>query len=101
MILKRCASRWWESPRKCLSAMANHKETEMDSKGISRRKFLHSAGLAAAALAASGVAEHASASAADSTAVSDYDGYDGLGLAALVSKRQVSAQELFDTARQR
>ena len=73
----------------------------MDTNGISRRKFLHSAGLAAAALAASGSAEHVSASAADSTALSDYDGYDGLGLAALVSKRQVSTQELLETAKQR
>jgi amidase len=72
----------------------------MDAHRISRRKFLHSAGLAAAALATGGSAEHASASAPDSTGLLDYDRYDGLGLAELVRKRQVTAHELLEIARQ-
>lgn len=72
----------------------------MDANGTSRRKFLHSAGLTAATLAVGGRVEQLSAS-ADSTRLSDYDHYDGVGLAELVRKRQVTAHELFEAASQR
>jgi len=73
----------------------------MDANGLSRRRFvLQSTGLAAAALA-EGSDEFANASSAASTDLSDYDQYDGLGLAELVRKRQVTPHELLEIARQR
>lgn len=77
----------------------------MGANGLSRRAFLRSTGAAAAAVAAGGVtslaADSARALPADSTTLSDYERYDGLGLAALVKARQVSAAELFAAAMER
>src|SRR5690349_4992552 len=73
----------------------------MDTNGMSRRYFLHNASVAVAALVTGASAKHVSASAAESTAFSDYEHYDGLGLAQLVKKRQVSAHELLEAAKQR
>ena len=73
----------------------------MDANGWSRRKFvLQSTGVAAAALVTSRD-EHAHARSADSSDLLDYERYDGLALAELVRKRQVSAHELLEMAMQR
>jgi len=73
----------------------------MDANGWSRRKFvLQSTGVAAAALVTSRD-EHAHARSADSSDLLDYERYDGLALAELVRKRQVTAHELLEMARQR
>jgi amidase len=94
IALDRSASVWRPG------VIARHREATMDANGLSRRKFvLKSTGLAAAALAASSD-EYANASSADA-GLSDYDRYDGLGLAELVRKRHVSPHELLETARQR
>ncbi len=77
----------------------------MDPNGLSRRAFLRSTGATAAAVAAGGVIslgpDSARASSADSTTLPDYERYDGLGLAALVKARQVSAAELLAAAMER
>ena len=76
----------------------------MDPSGLSRRAFLRSSGAAVAAVAASGVIsgpDSARASSADQTIFSDYERYDGLGLAALVKARQVSSAELLAAAMER
>ena len=77
----------------------------MDPNGLNRRAFLRSTGAAAAAVAAGGVIslgpDSARASSADKTTLSDYERYDGLGLAALVKARQVSAAELLAAAMER
>jgi amidase len=77
----------------------------MDSHGLSRREFLRSSGAAAAAVAAGGVIglgpDAARASSAERTTLPEYERYDGLGLAALVKARQVSAAELLNAAMER
>ena len=77
----------------------------MDPKGLSRREFLRTTGMAAAAITASGATSLASeagpATSASRTALPDYDRYDGIGLAGLVKARQVSAGELLEMAIER
>jgi Asp-tRNA(Asn)/Glu-tRNA(Gln) amidotransferase A subunit family amidase len=77
----------------------------MDPNGLSRRAFLRNAGATAAAVAAGEVIslgpDSARASAADKATLPDYERYDGLGLAALVKARQVSAAELLAAAMER
>ena len=77
----------------------------MDPNGLNRRAFLRNTGAAAAAVAAGGVISlgpgSARASSADKTTLSDYERHDGLGLAALVKARQVSAAELLAAAMER
>ena len=77
----------------------------MDPNGLSRRAFLRSAGATAAAVAAGEVIslgpDSVQASSADTTTLPDYERYDGLGLAALVKARQVSAAELLAAAMER
>src|SRR5262245_15655426 len=76
----------------------------MDPNGFDRRAFLRGAG-AAAAVAAGGViglgSASARASSADKITLTDYERYDGLGLAALVKARQISAAELLAAAMER
>jgi amidase len=77
----------------------------VDPNGLNRRAFLCSAGAAAAAVATGGLITLARGSArtssADRIALSDYERYDGLGLAALVKGRQLSAAELLAAAMER
>jgi amidase len=74
----------------------------MDSTGLSRREFVRSTGLAAAAVGfgrAIGIgSDPARATSANSSALSDYERYDGTGLAELVKAREVSAGELLEAA---
>ena len=74
----------------------------MDSTGLSRREFVRSTGLAAAAVGFGGaidlVSDTARATSSNSSALSDYERYDGIGLAELVKAREVSAGELLDAA---
>jgi amidase len=77
----------------------------MDSQGLSRRDFLRRTGMAAVAVtggvATSFASDSVRATPVNTTAVSDYDRYDGIGLAGLVKARQVSASELLETAIER
>jgi hypothetical protein len=74
----------------------------MDSTGLSRREFVRSTGLAAAAVGFGGaidlVSDPARATSANSSALSEYERYDGIGLAGLVKAREVSAGELLEAA---
>jgi amidase len=74
----------------------------MDSNGINRRAFMRRSGLAAAALAFGRAlgrdADPAPVASAASDPFSDYERYDGLGLAALVKAGKVSAAELLEAA---
>jgi amidase len=74
----------------------------MDSTGLSRREFVRSTGLAAVAAAfgrAIGLGQDSeSATLANSSALSDYERYDGIGLAGLVKTREVNAGELLEAA---
>jgi amidase len=74
----------------------------MDSTGLSRREFVRSTGLAAAAVGFGGAidlgSDPARATSANSSALSDYERYDGIGLAGLVKAREVSAGELLEAA---
>ena len=74
----------------------------MDSTGLSRREFVRSTGLAAAAVSFGGAigidSDPARATSANSSALSDYERYDGIGLAGLVKAREVSAGELLEAA---
>jgi Asp-tRNA(Asn)/Glu-tRNA(Gln) amidotransferase A subunit family amidase len=73
----------------------------MDRIDLSRRAFLRGAGAAAAA--ASGLAGLGSESsqAAGEIALSDYERYDGVGLAQLVKAREVKPEELLEAAVER
>jgi hypothetical protein len=77
----------------------------MDSNGLSRREFVRSTGLAAAAVAFGRAIslgpESARATSEDWSALSDYERYDGLGLAGLVKEGGVSAAELLEAAMER
>ena len=74
----------------------------MDSTGLSRREFVRKTGLAAAAVGFGGAidlgSDPARATSANSSALSDYERYDGIGLAGLVKAREVSAGELLEAA---
>jgi hypothetical protein len=74
----------------------------MDSTGLSRREFVRSTGLAAAAVGFGGaidlVSDQARATSANSSFLSDYERYDGIGLAELVKAREVGAGELLEAA---
>ena len=72
----------------------------MDSTGLSRREFVRSTGLAAAAVGFGGAigidSDPARATSANSSALLDYERYDGIGLAGLVKAREVSPGELLE-----
>ena len=71
----------------------------MDSTGLSRREFVRSTGLAAAAVGFGGaIGLGSDPTSANSSALSDYERYDGIGLAGLVKAREVSASELLEAA---
>src|SRR4051812_30025976 len=70
----------------------------MTSNGLNRRTFVRRVGLAAAAAALNLRPRPVGATPAPPCAFSDYDRYDGLGLAELVKARKVSAGELLDAA---
>jgi hypothetical protein len=80
---------WSRHERSASDSVPGKSSPEVDavnSGGLSRREFLRRGGLAAAAVAASGVIsfrpDSARAKSPDQSTLSDYDQYDGVGLAA-------------------
>ena len=86
----------------------SHDETEsniMNSNEFSRRDFVRSTGLTAVAVVfgqAIGLGpDYAKATSEQRSALSDYERYDGLGLAGLVKEGAISASELLEMAIER